>query len=52
MAQAGEVKLALPWIPGLGKAGQPRPAAIRFEDGTVLAEGMPGYPPKAAIWGL
>lgn len=51
LARAGEVKLAVPFIPALGRAGRPRWAALRLEDGTILTPESERYPLQA-IWGV
>ena len=50
LARAGEVRLAVPWIPALGRGGGPRWAAFRLEDGMIVTPESERYP-VAAIWG-
>ena len=49
LARAGEVKLAVPFIPALGQGGRWRWAAFRLEDGSVVTPDRPDRYPLRAI---
>jgi hypothetical protein len=47
LARAGEVKLAVPFIPALGRDGRWGRAAFQLEDGSVLTPESDRYPLQA-----